>query len=438
MNNTSVLSNTMTKHLFDWKLHLLVIITSLLAEWIGIIKIPIGIGTLILLPLLYAFIFTILLNPNVIPSMKAVISKDRAKFASYAILLSIMPFIAKFGVGVGPKVEEIIAAGPALLLQELGNVATAFIALPIAVLVFGMGREAIGATHSIAREPNIALIADKYGLQSAEGIGVMGVYVMGTLFGAIYFSLMAGIIASMDIMDIRALAMACGIGSGSMMGACSAALAETVPAQAETITAFAATSNLLTYGTGLFVSLFVALPATEFLYKVTSKFKKNNDNTTATQTDFGVKIPEQSILSVWQSLSLLAVICIVLLLSNWVGQGVNPVSALPAMLILFACCIVGVLLKEVIPINVPAIAWISIVAILISLPQFPMSEYVLVETDKLGVLQLITPVLAYAGFAISQMEVNLFKKSGFKIVVVALLTFTGTFLGSAIIAQVML
>lgn len=438
MNNTTILSSTMTKHLFDWKLHLLVIVTSLLAEWIGIIKIPIGIGTLVLLPLLYAFIFTILLNPNVIPSMKAVISKDRAKFASYAVLLSIMPFIAKFGVGVGPKVEEIIAAGPALLLQELGNVMTALIALPVAVLVFGMGREAIGATHSIAREPNIALIADKYGLQSAEGIGVMGVYVMGTLFGAIYFSLMAGIIASMDIMDIRALAMACGIGSGSMMGACSAALAETVPAQAETITAFAATSNLLTYATGLFVSLFVALPFTEFLYKVISKFKKNNNANTATQTDSVVKIPEQSILSVTQSLSLLAVICIVLLLSNWVGQGVNPISALPAMLILFACCIVGVLLKEVIPVNVPAIAWISIVAILISLPQFPMSEYVLVETEKLGVLQLITPVLAYAGFAISQMEVNLFKKSGFKIAVVALLTFTGTFLGSAIIAQAML
>ncbi|MER2012781.1 MAG: DUF3100 domain-containing protein [Psychrobacter alimentarius] len=435
MNNTSVLSSTMTKYLFDWKLHLLVIVTSLLAEWIGIIKIPIGIGVLVLLPLLYAFIFTLLLNPNVIPTMKAVISKDRAKFASYAVLLSIMPFIAKFGVGVGPKVEEIIAAGPALLLQELGNITTALIALPVAVLVFGMGREAIGATHSIAREPNIALIADKYGLQSPEGIGVMGVYVMGTLFGAIYFSLMAGIIASMDI---RALAMACGIGSGSMMGACSAALAETVPEQAETITAFAATSNLLTYATGLFVSLFIALPFTEFLYKITSKFKKKNNSTAAIQTDPSLKIPEQSILSVTQSLSLLAVICIILLLSNWVGQGVDPISALPAMLILFACCIVGVLLKEIIPVNVPAIAWISIVAILISLPQFPMSEYVLVETDKLGVLQLITPVLAYAGFAISQMEVNLFKKSGFKIAVVALLTFTGTFLGSAVVAQALL
>lgn len=96
--------------------------------------------------------------------------------------------------------------------------ATVLFALPIAVLVFGMGREAIGATHSIAREPNIALIADKFGLKTPEDIGVMGVYVMGTLFGAIYFSLMAGVVASWGIFDVRALAMACGVGSGSMMG----------------------------------------------------------------------------------------------------------------------------------------------------------------------------------------------------------------------------
>lgn len=438
MNNNSVLSPTMTKHLLDWKLHLLVIAVSLMAEWIGIIKIPIGIGVLVLLPLLYAFIFAILLNPNVIPSMKVVITKKRAKFASYAILLSIMPFIAKFGVGVGPNIEEIIAAGPALLLQELGNVATVLIALPVAVLVFGMGREAIGATHSIAREPNVALIADKYGLQSPEGIGVMGVYVMGTLFGAIYFSLLAGIIASMEVMDVRALAMACGIGSGSMMGACSAALAETVPAQEETITAFAATSNLLTYATGLFVSLFVALPFTEFLYKIVSKFKNNKHADATTETDFGAVMEEPASLPTVQSFILLAVICVVLLLSNWVGQGVDPLDGLPAMLILFACCIIGILLKRFIPVNVPAIAWISIVAILISLPQFPFNAYVLAETEKLGVLQLLTPVLAYAGFAISQMEVDLFKKSGFKIAIVAILTFTGTFIGSAMIAQVML
>ena len=80
--------------------------------------------------------------------------------------------------------------------------------------------------------------------------------------------------ASWDVFDIRALAMACGVGSGSMMGACSASLAEVVPDQAEDVVAFAATSNLLTYGTGLFVSVFIALPLAEFCYKVLAKFRK--------------------------------------------------------------------------------------------------------------------------------------------------------------------
>lgn len=427
-------------HLLNWRLHLLVIVVSVLCEWIGIIKIPIGIGTLVLLPLLYAFIFALLLNPYVLAPMNKLITKEQSKMATYAVILSVMPFIAKFGVGIGPKMNEIISAGPALLLQEVGNVATALIALPVAVLVFGMGREAVGATHSIAREPNIALIADKYGLKSPEGIGVMGVYVMGTLFGAIYFSLMAGMVASWDVFDVRALAMACGIGSGSMMGACSTALAELLPAQSEDITAFAASSNLLTYATGLFVSLFIALPFANWMYKVCRKWRKPPAQSLDGLSDQALRMDTtQAPMSLWHSFILLAVICVVLLIANWVGQNVDPLSALPGMLILYGCCLAGIIIHHFIPFGgIPSIAWISIVAILISLPASPIDQYVLQETGSLGVLQLITPVLAYAGFAISQMEVDLFKRSGFKIAIVALLTFTGTFLGSAMIANALL
>lgn len=433
-------TNPLLSQLLNWRLHVLVILVSIVCEFIGIVKIPIGIGTLVLLPLLYAFILSLLLNPNVVAPMQGLISKDNCKFATYAVILSVMPFIAKFGLGVGPKINEILASGPALILQELGNVATAMIALPVAVLVFNMGREAVGATHSVAREPNIALIADKYGLKSPEGIGVMGVYVMGTLFGAIYFSLMAGVIASWNIFDIRALAMACGIGSGSMMGACSATLAETLPEQSETITAFAASSNLLTYATGLFVSLFIALPFANWMYRVTRKLRGNS---AVKETNLGDnQVDEESKqvpLSLKNSFVLLAVICVVLLISNWVGKKVDPLSGLAGMIILYLCCVGGVLFRHFIPIgSIPAVAWTSVIAIIVSLPFFPGNGFILQETGKLGVLQLITPVLAYAGFAISQMEVELFKRAGFKIAVVAILTFTGTFIGSAVIANILL
>ena len=72
----------------------------------------------------------------------------------------------------------------------------------------------------------------------------------------------------MSGLDPRALAMACGMGSGSMMTAATQSLTATVPAMAEEISAFAATSNIMTNVTGLYMDLFVALPCANFLYKL--------------------------------------------------------------------------------------------------------------------------------------------------------------------------
>ena len=86
-------------------------------------------------------------------------------------MLGVTLLIAEIGVIIGPTLPQIIAAGPALLLQELGNIGTIFIALPLAVAL-GLKRESIGMTHSVAREPNVGLIMDKYGFNSPEGRGV--------------------------------------------------------------------------------------------------------------------------------------------------------------------------------------------------------------------------------------------------------------------------
>lgn len=432
------------KQLFNWRIHLLALVLACLAELIGIARFDIGIGTVLLLPLLYAFLFSLFFNPNIIPSLGRMVGKEGNKISTQWILVFLMPFIAKFAVGIGPNINEIIAAGPSLVLQELGNVGTVVLAMPVAVLLFGMGRESIGATHSIAREPNIALIADRYGLKTPEGIGVMGVYVMGTLFGAVYFSIVPSLIASWELFDIRALAMACGVGSGSMMGACSASLSELVPERKDEIIAFAASSNLLTYGTGLFLSIFVALPLAERMYKGLDKIRsRGSDKVLSVKAAkeeelVGLEDSEESKLSVGQTLIAVTSSAITILIVNWVGTGVAPIAALPGILILLVCCYIGVIIKEFIPINIPSIAWISVVAIFAALPFMPMDSYVIEATNKLGLLSMISPALAYAGFAISQSEVRLFKKSGIKIAIVAILVFTGTYIGSVIIADALL
>lgn len=107
-------------------------------------------------------------------------------------------------------------------------------------------------------------------------------------------------------------------------------------------------------------------------------------------------------------------------------------------MILYVCCIGGLLITKYVRIGVPNVAWISVVAILAALPFLPWSEAFIAATDQLNMLALLTPALTYSGLAISRTEVSIFKKSGVQIAVIALLVFTGTFVGSAAIANVLL
>ncbi len=164
---------------------------------------------------------------------------------------------------IGPNLGAVVKAGPALILQEFGNLGTAVLALPIAVFVFHMGRAAIGTSFSISRESSLAVVADKYGLDSDEGIGVMGGYITGTVFGTMFNGIFVSLLCSLNIFHPYALGMACGTGSASMLSASLAAVVEAYPDMEAEITAYAATSNMLSSVDGLYMSIFIALPSRE-------------------------------------------------------------------------------------------------------------------------------------------------------------------------------
>ncbi|WP_445620502.1 DUF3100 domain-containing protein [Kushneria sp. Sum13] len=423
------------------RLHGLVVILSLLAEWIGIIKIPAGVGTLLLLPLFYTFALAIVLNPHLTTRFHALVPPRLSAAAAPITLIAIMPFIARFGSTIGPATDQIVSAGPALILQELGNLGTMLIALPFAVLVLKMGREAIGATYSIAREPNIAIISDRYGLKGLEGIGVMGVYVVGTMFGTLWFALMAGFLASMDLFDPHALAMACGVGSASMVAACSGALTEAVPALREELLAFSGASNLLTYATGLYVSLFIALPVAEWLYRrLNARRQKKGGTQDSTEQASGGEQggdavrPEQQL---GRTALTLAAVCVVGWLSNTISSG-ELWGALPGMVMLYLMTLAGLAVTRLMPFYLPAVAWVSLISILVTLPFFPGSAWLVEQLSAVNFLAIVTPALGYAGLALSRHEFVMFRRTGWKLVIVSLLVFTGTYLGSAAVAQLLL
>lgn len=251
------------------KLYLAVLVIVIVTELIGIHKFPVGPGTVVLLPMLYAVIIGLLITPQVlgtvIAGLKKVISEEEVELAGAIVMISLLPLGVKYGTLVGPVVEKIVKAGPAFVLQEFGNLCTILVALPIALLL-GLKREAVGAAVSICREPTLGVIGERYGISSAEGTGTLGTYMTGTVLGTIFFGILGGI-SSITGLHPYALAMACGIGSASMMTASSASLSTAIPAMKDTILAYAATSNLLTGVTGIYSVIFLALPLTNYLYK---------------------------------------------------------------------------------------------------------------------------------------------------------------------------
>lgn len=152
--------------------------------------------------------------------------------------------------------------------------------------------------------------------------------------------------------------------------------------------------------------------------------------------------------AVWfKRIKCLVLVCIFASIGNFIstskaGKPVTPLEAVPGLVVLLACTIIGCIIYELInrvsSKNLPAIAYISFVAILITVPGVsPIADYAIAQIDKIGLLPLCTPILAYAGISLGK-DVDTFKEQGFAIVIVALFTFAGTFLGSTIIAQIIL
>lgn len=252
----------------DWKIHVMCAIIALAAELIGVRKFNITatIG-FSLFPMLYAMAIGMVMGAFKLFSMETM------QHTSAYITISVMFLTTKVASGIAPGLYDIYKQGKlagtslALILQEFGNMGTALLGLPIAVLVFGMGRAAIGCTLSTSREGTIAIIGELYGLDSEEGIGVMGGYVTGTVLGTVFFGLMASICAHSGLFHPYALGAACGVGSASMMSASLGALVVEFPDMAEQIQTYAYTSQALTNGDGMLMNLLLTLPMANWMYK---------------------------------------------------------------------------------------------------------------------------------------------------------------------------
>ncbi|MDK2562383.1 DUF3100 domain-containing protein [Romboutsia sedimentorum] len=253
------------------KLMIVGLLIVMLCEFIGRFTLTFGSVSLVLFPMLYAVLVGIIITPDLlgqkIKILKEAIGEKEINIAGEVVGIALVILGIKYGSTVGPNIEKIIAAGPAFLAQEFGHILAPLIALPLALLL-GFKREAIGATSSISRETSLGVISEKYGINSPEGSGVLGTYLIGTVLGTIYFSIL-GSVSIYSGLHPYALGMATGVGSGSMMTAAASSLSTVVPPEmADTILAYGATSNMMSSITGLIFLVFISLPLTNKLYDI--------------------------------------------------------------------------------------------------------------------------------------------------------------------------
>lgn len=135
------------------------------------------------------------------------------------------------------------------------------------------------------------------------------------------------------------------------------------------------------------------------------------------------------------TISLLLTSVITTLMANLIGSHVSIAESIPGVLILSAIAFVGIFLGKIIPLKIPAIIYVVLTGLLVASPISPISQPVIEYTAKISFMAPITIVGTLAGIGLNFKS---FISQSWKMVIIALLVFTGTFITQAVFAQIFL
>jgi len=419
-----------------WPVLVLAAAIAVVCELIGQVPVDVGIGKIVFFPMVWGILLATLisvqkLRPLGVPLQKA---------ASAIVGTTVLVLVARLAFNVGPNLELLVDAGPAILLQEIGHLlGTVGLALPLAVLL-KMGRATVGATFSLDREPSFAIVSEKYGADSDEYRGVLTMYVFGTLFGAVYITLLASLLSSSGTFDPLALAMGAGVGSGSMMAAATGSIVTAYPGDEQGILALAAVSNLLTTLLGVYVGIYVALPLAHRLYAVLTRRRgaaaitgtpdvAAGERNRAFREEFSANSGTVDV-PLRVSLPVIAVLGTV---TASIAAGAFSWTIVAGYAALVALVLVGVGLGKLVrPIS--SVIWITTLGAALSSPWSPVGETLAGWASSISILSLATIMLTLAGLSLGK-DMGLLKNVGWKIVPVGLVAITASFVLSTLIAE---
>ena len=140
-----------------------------------------------------------------------------------------------------------------------------------------------------------------------------------------------------------------------------------------------------------------------------------------------------------QQLGLLCMVSVIMILTNVIGYKMPLLDSIQGILVLCAIALFGLTLSKFMSrfIHLPSMMYVSLTGLLLACPISPVKETIIQVTSQVAFMAPATALGAFAGISLGK-DLKDFAKMGWKPVVITLFVITGTFIFSAIVADLVL
>ncbi|MBT9778028.1 hypothetical protein GPL15_16125 [Clostridium sp. MCC353] len=140
-----------------------------------------------------------------------------------------------------------------------------------------------------------------------------------------------------------------------------------------------------------------------------------------------------------QQLGLLCMVSVIMILTNIIGYKMPLLDSIKGILVLCAIALFGLTLSKFMSrfIHLPSMMYVSLTGLLLACPLSPVKDTIIQVTNQVAFMAPATALGAFAGISLGK-DLKDFAKMGWKLVVITLFVITGTFIFSAIVADLVL
>lgn len=140
-----------------------------------------------------------------------------------------------------------------------------------------------------------------------------------------------------------------------------------------------------------------------------------------------------------QQLGLLLMVSVIIILTNVIGYKMPVGDSIIGVLLLSAISLVGLTIGNFMSrfVKLPSMIYVSLLGLLLACPVSPVKDIIVETTTPVAFLAPATALGVFAGISLGK-DLKEFAKMGWKLVLITLFVITGTFIFSALVADVVL